>query len=34
MNIAIVGGGTRCKRLLEIFERHKFEEIDPKVLAV
>ncbi|MBW1815083.1 MAG: PAS domain-containing protein [Deltaproteobacteria bacterium] len=34
MNIAVVGGGTRCKRLLEIFERHKFEEIDPKVVAV
>lgn len=34
MNIAVVGGGTRCKRLLDIFERHKFEEIDPVVVAI
>ena len=34
MNIAVVGGGTLCKRLLEIMERHKFEEIDPQIVAV
>jgi len=34
MNIAVVGGGTRCKRLIEVIERHTFEEIDPQVVAV
>ena len=34
MNIAVVGGGTRCKRLIETIIRHSFEEIDPKVVAV
>jgi PAS domain S-box-containing protein len=34
MNIAIVGGGERCKRLMEVIESHSFEEISPKVLAV
>ncbi len=34
MNIAVVGGGTRCKRLIEVTERHTFEEIDPRVVAV
>jgi len=34
MNIAVVGGGTRCKRLIEVFERHTFQEINPRVVAV
>ena len=34
MNIAVVGGGTRCKRLIQVIERHTFQEIDPKVVAV
>jgi len=34
MNIAVIGGGRRCKRLIEVIERHKFQEIDPKVVAV
>ena len=34
MNIAVVGGGTRCKRLIEVIERHAFQEIDPRVVAV
>ena len=27
MNIAVVGGGTRCKRLIEVIQRHAFQEI-------
>ena len=34
MRIAIVGGGTRCKRLMDLIERHTFQEINPKVIAV
>jgi len=34
MNIAVVGGGTRCKRLIEVIERHVFEEVDPRIVAV
>jgi PAS domain S-box-containing protein len=34
MNIAVVGGGTRCKRLIEVIQRHQFQEIDPRVVAV
>ena len=34
MNIAVVGGGTRCKRLIEVTERHEFQEINPRVIAV
>ena len=34
MNIAVVGGGTRCRRLIEVTERHSFVEINPKVVAV
>ena len=34
MNIAVVGGGTRCKRLIEVIEWHEFQEIKPKVVAV
>ena len=33
-NIAVVGGGTRCKRLIEVIQRHAFQEIDPRVVAV
>ena len=34
MNIAVVGGGTRCKRLIEVIEWHEFQEIKPRVVAV
>jgi PAS domain S-box-containing protein len=34
MNIAVVGGGHRCKRLIEVVERHDFKEIHPRVVAV
>jgi PAS domain S-box-containing protein len=34
MNIAVVGGGRRCKRLIEVIEQHEFQEIHPKVVAV
>ncbi len=34
MNIAVVGGGNRCKRLIEVIERHTFQEITPRVVAV
>ena len=34
MNIAVVGGGSRCKRLMEIIASHQFEEISPKVVTV
>jgi len=34
MNIAVVGGGRRCRRLIEIIERHTFQEIHPKVIIV
>ena len=34
MNIAVVGGGTRCRNLLDLIERHDFPEISPKVVAV
>jgi two-component system NtrC family sensor kinase len=34
MNIAVIGGGTRCKRLMEVIEQHTFRELDPKVVAV
>jgi two-component system NtrC family sensor kinase len=34
MNIAVVGGGRRCKRLIEVTEQHNFKEIHPKVVAV
>jgi len=34
MNIAIVGGGTRCRTLLDSIEKHTFREMHPKVVAV
>ena len=34
MNIAIVGGGTRCRTLLDSIEKHTFRELHPKVVAV
>jgi len=34
MNIAVVGGGTRCKRLMDVIEQHTFQEIHPKIVAV
>jgi two-component system, NtrC family, sensor kinase len=34
MNIAIVGGGKRGLRLMEIIQRHSFQEIKPEIIAV
>ncbi len=34
MNIAVVGGGSRCKRLIEVILQHEFQEINPRVVAV
>lgn len=34
MNIAVVGGGKRCKALMDVIQRHTFQEIHPKVVAV
>jgi PAS domain S-box-containing protein len=34
MNIAVVGGGKRCLRLMNVIQRHTFEEVDPKIVAV
>ena len=34
MNIAVVGGGSLCRLLLELIEKHVFQELDPNVVAV
>ena len=34
MNIAVVGGGTKCAQLLNLIDQHQFEEIHPTVVAV
>ncbi len=34
MNIAVVGGGTRCRELMNVVEHHTFRDINPKVIAV
>jgi PAS domain S-box-containing protein len=34
MNIAVVGGGVRCLKLIELIETYSFQEISPKVIAV
>jgi two-component system NtrC family sensor kinase len=34
MNIAVVGGGDRCVRLLEVIARHEFQEIKPRIVGV
>ncbi|MEN8243384.1 MAG: ATP-binding protein [Thermodesulfobacteriota bacterium] len=34
MNIAVVGGGTRCTQLLLLIPQHTFKEIHPKIVAV
>lgn len=34
MNIAVVGGGVRCRILLELIEKHVFAGLKPKILAV
>ena len=34
MNIAVVGGGTRCRKLTDLIERHTFQEISPRIVAV
>jgi PAS domain S-box-containing protein len=34
MNIAVIGGGIRCQRLMDVIEQHTFRDLDPKVVAV
>ncbi len=34
MNIAVVGGGFRCRILMELIEKHAFAELQPKIVAV
>jgi PAS domain S-box-containing protein len=34
MNIAVVGGGTKCAQLLNLIDQHQFEEVHPRVVAV
>ena len=34
MNIAVVGGGTRCAQLLRLIPQHTFKVIHPKIIAV
>ena len=34
MNIAIVGGGTRCSRLLDFLAEYTFHKIHPKIVAL
>lgn len=34
MNIAVVGGGHRCSKLIEVTEKHTFYTINPKIVAV
>lgn len=34
MNIAVVGGGTRCRQLLNVIAHHTFKAIHPKIIAV
>ena len=34
MNIAVVGGGDRCRILLELIEKHVFAELKPVITAV
>lgn len=34
MNIAVVGGGVRCRILLEMIEKHVFVELNPNIIAV
>ena len=34
MNIAVVGGGVRCRILLELVEKHVFAELSPSIIAI
>ncbi len=34
MKIAVVGGGRRCKDLMDVIQRHTFQEIRPEIVAV
>ena len=34
MKIAVVGGGNRCRNLLDLIEGHSFSKISPKIVAV
>jgi two-component system NtrC family sensor kinase len=33
LNIAVIGGRTRCWELLERFKKHSFQELDPTIVA-
>lgn len=34
MNIAVVGGGVRCRELIKIIKNHTFREISPQIIGV
>jgi len=34
MKIAVVGGGSRCVRLIEVISQHHFQELKPQIVAV
>jgi PAS domain S-box-containing protein len=34
MNIAVIGGGIRCQKLMDVIEQHTFRDLNPKVVAV
>ena len=34
MKIAVVGGGRRCKDLMDVIQQHTFQEIHPEIVAV
>jgi PAS domain S-box-containing protein len=34
MRIAVIGGGARCRKLMELIQNHKFQEISPQIVAV
>ncbi|MFC1829240.1 ATP-binding protein [Thermodesulfobacteriota bacterium] len=34
MNIAVVGGGVLCRKLMDLIEAHTFRQLSPKIVAV
>ncbi len=34
MKIAVVGGGYRCSKLIDVVKQHRFKEINPEIIAV
>lgn len=34
MRIAVVGGGYRCSKLIDVIKQHSFKEINPEIIAV